>query len=244
MRKRLLSLILISAPIACQAMSWQAVVQWFVNLNNENSAWSVVTKQTAIASNQIATNDVRSKQMLSIAIGSIAKTEKLKKNIINFSAAYGQPESNLCLAISQQNSFVKNMANHKLDLMGRMGNFINSSISSEVEQKNILQRVHSDFCSVNEAKQGLCKLKPNGMQAWDTDYSAFSSKNNLEGNAEVGAIAYVQKISVNPTLTANNCKSTSCAEARIQSITYAARSSMITNTFLSQISIRRNVSIE
>lgn len=243
-KRQFLVLAFLIIPTIGYAFSWQSIVQWFTNLNNENSAWAVHTKQTSIVSNQIASSNMRSNQMLSVALQTIAQTERQKKIIIDFSVAFGQPESNLCVAIARQNSFVKNMGNHKLDVVGRMSNFINTSVDSEVQQKQITQKVHSDFCSISEAKLGLCKLKPNGMQSWDTDYSAFTSKNNLEGRAEVGAIAYVRRMSVPPVIKSNNCKSTSCAQARIHNMGNVARSSIVTHTLLSQISIRKNSDID
>lgn len=243
MKIRWLFLVTLSFPLFAFSFTWSSVLQWVISLNNDNSAWSVTTKQTALTSNQIASNDVRATSMLSIAIGSLNQTERQKKNIIDYSASFGQPESNLCLAISQLNSFVKNMEAQKKDLRGRMASYGNDIQTSKVELNQSLQILHQDFCSVSESKQGLCKLKANGMQAWDVDYSGFTSQNNIEGTSEIGAIAYVKRISPSIISSKNQCKTNLCTDVRIQNLTNVARASMITNTFLSQVSIRKNSSL-
>jgi hypothetical protein len=233
-------LFVLLVPLISFAFTWTSVVQWVNSLNYDNSAWSVITKQAAISSNQIAANNIRTTNMLSIAIGAIDLTERQKKAILDYSASFGQPESNLCLAISQQNSFVKTMEIKNLDVNGRMTSFSNRATVSQADLNHSLQKLHLDFCSVSESRQGLCTLKSNGMQAWDIDYSGYSSKNNLEGSGEVGAIAYVKRVSTPPIFVDTNCKSDVCINVRIQNMAYMARSSMITNTLLSQISIRKN----
>lgn len=227
-------------PLISYALTWSTVAQWLQSLNYDASAWAVVTKQTSVTSNQIASNDIQTLKLLSVALGAISQAERQKKIMIDYNANFGQPESNLCLSISQQNSFIKNMEQKNDDIKQRMTNFSNQIYISQTDLKNTLLTSHQDFCSINEAKQGLCKLKPNGMQAWDIDYSGFSSKNNLEGMAEIGALAYVKRLSASLAQTDFKCKSNSCKDLHIQNMTYAARSSMVTNTLLSQISIRKN----
>ena len=77
--KRLIPIFVLVIPFSAQAISWQSVLGWFYSLNNENSAWSVVTKQTAVSSNQVAANDVRTAQMLALSIGAIKQTEHARK---------------------------------------------------------------------------------------------------------------------------------------------------------------------
>lgn len=237
-----LGMVILVVPMAANAFSWQAIVQWFLNLNNENSAWAVVTKQTAVASNQIASNDVRATQMLAVSMGTIRQTERTKEAVINYSGAFGQPESNLCGALADNKAMIKTMENQQQDSISRMANFSNRNVGTAIEYKQAIQQSHERFCSVSESKQGLCKLQTNGMQAWDSDYSGFSTKNNLVGDAELGGIAYVNTVSsVLPTPDPSiDCKSAACTHAKIESLANSARASMVTNTILSQVSIRVN----
>lgn len=241
-KSRWLATLLLVIPLAANAVSWQAILEWFYSLNNENSAWAVVTKQTAVASNQIAANDVRTTQMLAVAMGTLRQTERTKDAVINYSGVFGQPESNLCEAISDNKVMIQTLEKQRQDHIGRMNSYSNRTVNSPVEQKQDMQAIHQDFCTISESRQGLCKLKTNGMQGWDSDYSGFSTQNNLGAQAEVGAIAYANTLTsqLPVAYAANECKSTACVQAKTAHLGNAARSSMVTNSVLSQISIRVN----
>lgn len=233
----------LAMPVAAHAISWQSIIQWFLNLNNENSGWAVVTKQTAVASNQIVSNEMRANQMLAVSMRSIQQTERAKEAVINYSAAFGQPESNLCGALAENAAMVKTMENQQQDARERMANFSNRQVGTPVEYKQAMQAAHAGmYCSISESKQGLCKLQPNGMQAWDSDYSGFAMQNSLVGKAELGAIAYVNTLgSMLPQPDPRiDCKSTGCSQAKIENMSNLSRASMVTNSVLSQVSIRVN----
>lgn len=180
--------------------------------------------------------------MLALSIGAIKQTEHARKAVIDYSGTFGQPESNLCAALAENSVMMRTMEKSNEDWKGRMASFSNRKTGSALEYRQNIQVAHQDFCSIGEAKQGICKLKPDGMQAWDSDYSGFSNQNNLSVQAETGAVAYVNTLSSQLPLpdAGADCKSVSCIQAKSQMLSATARSSMVTANMLSQVGIRRN----
>ncbi len=237
-RKFILLWILIFGSSAANAFSFASVVEIFQSMQREMSAWAVTTKQSAVAANQVSEMSKASNQQLATAIGAISMSERIRDAVSGFSGAIGQPESNRCQAQRDNNAFTRAMTAQRKDLVARMNVYVNSRADSIVTEAQEKIAAHDDFCSVSEAKQGICKLKPNGMQSWDSNYSSFYSQQSLTPTSEIAALNYVNMTTSNTPLVSSDCKSVECKNVRQKQNELSAISSMATNAYLHQVSMR------
>lgn len=85
-----------------------------------------------------------------------------------------------------------------------------STTSRAAADKDALIQHRELFCSVSEAKQGLCELKPNGMQAWDASYSGPFGEQTMTPDVELAAYNYITNMVDTRASNEINCKTEAC----------------------------------
>lgn len=230
---------LISANTAW-ALSWASVVTMVKNLASEASAWSVSTKQTALAANQQATAEQISQKQLATAVGAIAMSDRVTKSIEAFHSEFGQPSTIKCEAQKNAKLFVEAQAQKNRDSSRLMATYASQRVGSrwlaDAETLNVHKK---NYCTVSEAKQGLCTLNANGMQGWDTDYSGAFGEKTLAPEGEVAGYAYATMVSDVRVESQVDCKSSACAVAQSHQLAKAALGSMVASSLIGQVTDRR-----
>ena len=97
---------------------------------------------------------------------------------------------------------------------------------------------------MSEAKQGLCELKPNGMQAWDASYSGPFGEQTMTPDVELAAYNYITNVVDTRAPNGINCKTEACTSARLQNMRDTAIGSMVAESLVGQVSMRRSTVLE
>lgn len=231
-------LALVSAP--ANAFTWASVLQLIKTMSSEASAWAVSVKQTAVAANQESMAELTSKKQLATAIGAIGMSDRVMKSITSFDSELGQPVTIKCAAQQNGKLFVEAESQRDKDASHLMASFASQRVGSKAVADTQRLNMHRDtYCTVSEAKQGMCTLSPNGMQGWDVNYAGAFGEKTLAPEGEVAAYAYAAMISDARAEAQTDCKTTACAAAQSEQLATAAMSAMAANSIIGQVTDRR-----
>lgn len=222
------------------AFSWASVLTMIKTLGSEASAWAVTTKQTALAANQQTTSQQITQKQLATALGAIAMSDRVTKNIEAFHSEFGQPSTIKCEAQKNGKLFVEAQAQQALDGARLMSAYASNRVgSSTLADAEALSLHRKNYCTVSEAKQGLCALTANGMQGWDADYSGPFGEKTLAPEGEIAGYAYASMVSDVRAESQIDCKSSACEAAQSHQLAKAALGSMVANSIIGQVTDRR-----
>lgn len=236
--------VLLSFSVHAHA-SWATVIAWFQTMVREVSALAVQVKQNAVAANQVSDAEVNSRKQLAVAMGALMTSERVREVVKNYDPTLGQPMLLKCDAQLERALQVE--VSHQADKNRHwmLNNFVNASASSRVvADRNALEQRRTLFCSVSEAKQGLCELVPNGMQSWDSSYAGPFGEQTMTPDVEIAAYSYIANVVDTRPPDGINCKSEACSAARLDNMRNTAFGSMVAESLVGQVSARRSTFLE
>jgi hypothetical protein len=223
-----------------QAFSWASVLKFFQTMQVESSSWAVTTQQTALSANQSAESSVTSKKQLATAMGTIAASKRIGDAVMSVDGSYGQPVSIKCTAQTAATMQVEAWSQVALDRSKLMGTFASARVADQGRAERERLALHLDsYCTVGDAKAGMCQLKANGMQGWDVNYGGAFGESTLPAEGELAGYAYAAMVSDTRADQAIDCKSTACAAAAAQQLGRSAMGTMVADAFLGQVLERR-----
>lgn len=233
-----MSIALVSLPT--QAISWSSIVAFITTMQTEMSAWAINVKQTSLAAHQITSAEVYSKKQLATAIGAINMSDRVSKAVTSFDSELGQPMTIKCEAQKQGKLFVEAVAQRDRDSSKLMTSYSSQRVGSRAEADFEILNIHKNtYCSIAEAKQGICELTPNGMQAWDTDYSGAFTEATLSPEGELAGYAYTAMVTDLRAEAQADCSSASCSAAQSHQLAASAFTAMSANSLVGQVVHRR-----
>lgn len=231
------ALVLVSGPVQAQ-FSW--IASSIFDMERELSAWAVTTKQTGVAANQQAEADLKAKQQLATAVGTIGMSSRAVKAVTNFGASSGQPETSKCIAQANGSLHVEAMSQRDKDSARLMASFASERVGSKAAADAQRLALHRElYCTVAEAKSGLCGLTPNAMQGWDVNYGGAFSKRTLSPEGELAGYAYAAMLGDSRAEMQIDCKTASCGAAQSKQLAFSAMSSMVATSIVGQVTDRR-----
>ena len=231
---------LLAAAPSAYAFSWESVLQFIETMQSEMSAWAVTTKQTAVAANQIADNTKTSQQQLATAMGAIAMSERVSEAVMSVDANFGQPVTIKCTAQKAAATQVEAWSQVALDRSKLMSTFASTRVGGKdmAERERVALRKDS-YCTVGEAKSGMCHLKANGMQGWDANYAGAFGERTLPAEGELAGYAYAAMVADVRAPAALDCRSKACSAAASEQLALAAVGTMAADAFVGQVLERR-----
>lgn len=231
--------LLLATPSA-QAWTWQSIVTWYNTMVGEASAWNIYSQQVKLSSTIQATASQHAQQQLATAIGAISMAGRMVDTVASFDGTLGQPVTLKCEA--QKNAMVQAVAWEQvtLDRAKLMGTFASTRVASTSEGERERITLHRDnYCTIAEARAGMCELKANGMQGWDSNYAGAFGEQTLAAEGELAGYAYAAMVADTRAPAALDCKSTACAAAASEQLALAATGTMVADAFLGQVMERR-----
>lgn len=236
------ALVLVSTQASAQ---WATVVSWFTTSQRELSALAISVKQSAVSSNQVSDAEMNSRKQLAVAMGAVMTSERVREVVKNYDPTLGQPMLLKCEAQFDRRLQVEVVNQSAKNARVLVSNFAAASTPSRAAaEKAVLTQHREMFCSVSEAKQGLCELKPNGMQAWDSSYSGPFGEQTMTPDVELAAYNFITNVVDTRAPHGINCKSESCTAARLDNMRATAIGSMVAESFIGQLSMRRSTALE
>ena len=221
------------------------MVSWFTTSQRELSALAISVKQSAVSSNQVSDAEMNSRKQLAVAMGAVMTSERVREVVKNYDPTLGQPMLLKCEAQFDRRLQVEVVNQSAKNARVLVSNFAAASTPSRAAaEKAVLTQHREMFCSVSEAKQGLCELKPNGMQAWDSSYSGPFGEQTMTPDVELAAYNFITNVVDTRAPHGINCKSESCTAARLDNMRATAIGSMVAESFIGQLSMRRSTALE
>jgi hypothetical protein len=209
-------------------------------MQSQLSALAVTTKQTAVAANQQAESLRQSNQQLATAIGAIEMSNRVTSAAMSVDGSVGQPVALKCTAQKNAAMQVEAWQQVSYDRAKLMSTFASSRVASKVTAERERMALHKgSYCTVGEAKAGLCELKADGMQGWDANYAGAFGERTLAAQSELAGYAYAAMVADTRAPAALDCTSTACAAAAADQLALAAAGSMVADTFVGQVLERR-----
>jgi hypothetical protein len=250
MRKKYLPFILgaLMMSVSLPAHAWlEMIVSFFAEqiVPGQLSSLRIATQQTAVSAHVVSEAELNSKKTLADAVAAIQQSDRVYEALANYSEMTGQPITNKCVALGDNATAVKAMQNARKDARTLMESYSAARVGSSIEKDNEALDTHRKYyCTVSEAKQGMCELYPNGMQWWDTNYSGPFGESTLSPDSELAAYAYTQMVLDTRAEAVIDCKSASCSAASTNHLGTNALGSMAAASFIGQATERRIVVTE
>lgn len=226
--------------LPAQALSWASVVTFISTMQTEMSAWAITVKQTALSANVVSQMDSDSKKQLANAAGAISMSDRVMRAAVSFDPAVGQPVTIKCIAQENGKLFVEAQSQREMDAAKLMASYSSQRVGSKAAADQAALAMHRDtYCTVSEAKQGMCTLNANGMQGWDVDYAGPFSEKTLAPEGEAAAYAYTAMITDQRAEAQIDCTSAACNAAQAQQLATSAMSAMAASSLVGQVTDRR-----
>jgi len=220
---------------------WASVLELIQKLGQEMSAIAVATKQTAVSANVVSRTVVTSKMQLANAKGMQDMNARLLHAFEEYNVDVGgQPQTILCPAQQESRVATLTQAQSVVDRGTLMRSYAGQQGGSLVAAEAAKWKMHKDnYCTVSEAKQGVCTLSPNGMQGWDTNYGAAFADKTSSPEVELATYAYAAMLSDERADLAVGCSSVACAASMQAQLESASISSMVAAAIVGQATDRR-----
>lgn len=233
--------ILGASPLAGAQVSWQTVVQYIRMMLTEGTHWKLVANQTRISADRQVEAQQKSNQQLAGAFDLIRKQERLTDAIRDHGAATGQPESIGCAALEHADLALRARQQATLDAASLMQSFADSRQHSAVQTRaEIMKKLKGEYCTVSEARQGICELKGNGMQGWNRNYAGAFSFETMSPEAENAAYDYAELVSSPVRDEVIDCEGAACDHNQLTSLGQKAVASLVAGTYVEQAASRRS----
>lgn len=229
-----------AVALPAQALSWASVLTFISTMQTEMSAWAISVKQTALSANVVSQMDADAKKQLANAVGAIDMSNRAVKAVSSFDPAGGQPVTIKCTAQEQGKLFVEAQSQREKDAAHLMASYASQRVGSRASADEQTLSMHrTTYCTVSEARQGMCALNANGMQGWDADYAGPFSERTLAPEGETAALAYAAMITDQRAEAHIDCKTAACNAAQAQQLAASATSAMAANSLVGQVTDRR-----
>lgn len=237
----ILACVFAAAPVSpAYALSWDSVVTFLKTMQDEVSAWSVTTSQTAVGAQQQNESQLRAQGLLATAIGAIEMSDRVGSAIAAVDPLVGQPLRLLCEAQTEGQLRIEALGQRDRDTARLMASFAGSRVSSQAAaQAETLATRRDRYCTVSEAQAGACELVANGMQGWDSNYAGFASQMTLSPEAELAGYAYAAMVTDTRISAVTDCTSMECSGAHVNQMRVAAMSTLAANSLVGQVVDRR-----
>ena len=227
------------------AFGWASVLSWFMTMQREVSAFAIQVKQNAVAANQISDAEMNTRKTLAVAMGALMTSDRVREVVQNYDPLLGQPMLLKCEAQFDRKVQVEVFNQASKNTREFVSNYSTASaVSRAAADQDVLAQHRELFCTVSEAKQGMCELKPNGMQGWDASYSGPFGEQTMTPDVELAAFNYITNVVDTRAPSGINCKSEACASARLQNMRDTAIGSMVAESLVGQVSMRRSTVLE
>lgn len=227
------------APYA-YSFSWESVLEFFSTLQDEASAWAVEVKQTALAANQEAQGYVAANQQLATAMGAIAMSDRAMKSIVDYDPITGQPDSIKCWAQQYGKLHVEAISQSSKDGRHLIAYYASERVLSGKTAMDMVVNTHkTNYCTISEAKQNMCKLTPNGMQGWDANYAGPFSEKTLAPEGELAAYDYAAMLTGRRNDAQADCTTIACSAAQAKQLAVSSIAVMAANSLVEQATARR-----
>lgn len=152
----------------------------------------------------------------------------------------GLPLSNKCAAVQTQNHVVDAADMSRRDRHALQASFaVNRYIPASDWFTQQHERHTELYCSVSEAKQGMCELKPNAMQGFDSNYAAVTSEPTLSPEMELAGYDYITNLVYETNSIPKDCATEACQIHLVNDQRRRAVATMVSYTLLDQIASRR-----
>lgn len=227
------------APLSAFAFSWQSVVQWARGMQSEMSAWAVVTRQSALSASVVADNGRQAAQQLATAMSAVSGAGRLNADLLSVDGRLGQPQALLCEARRASDFSVAASEQAARDRGALMSSFAASRTAPGSPAGQIWQRRRASYCTLAEARAGVCELRPNGLQGWDANYAGAFSQWTLAPEAELAGLDFALTVSDVRGESLGRCKAAACASAASVDLQALAASSMAAQSLVGQVTARR-----
>lgn len=231
---------LMLATPGASALAWESVLEWLETQQNEMSAWAVTTKQTAVSANQMGQSQQISQQQLATAIGALSMSNRVSQAVLSFDGTLGQPVTIKCEAQKDATLQVQAWQQVGLDRAHLMNTFASTRVANEASVGRERMALHKDsYCTIGEAKVGMCELQANGMQGWDSNYGGAFAETTLAAEGELAGYAYAAMLADTRAPAALDCTSAACAAAAGEQLAVAAVGTMVADALVGQVLERR-----
>lgn len=236
---------LLGAAAQAHASGWASVLSWFTTMQREVSALAIQVKQNVVAANQISDAEMNTRKQLAVAMGALMSSERVRDVVANYDAQLGQPVLLKCDAQLDRKFQVEVFNQSARNTREFVSNYAAASTPSRAAaEQGVLNQHRELFCSVSEAKQGLCELKPNGMQGWDSSYAGPFGEQTMTPDVELAAFNYITHLVDTRAPAGIDCKTEACAAARLEFMGATAIGSMVAESLVGQLSMRRSTVVE
>lgn len=233
--------ILGASPLANAQVSWRSVVEYLRVMLTEGTYWKLVGNQTRVSANRQVEVQQKTNQQLAGAFDLIRKQERLTDAVRDHGAATGQPKSIGCAELEHADLALRARQQATLDAARLMQSFSDSRQRSGLQSGDaILQKHKGEYCTVSEARQGICELKGNGMQGWNRNYAGVFSSETMSPEAENAAYDYAELVSAPAGDEVIECEGAACEHNRQASLAQTAVSSLVAGTYVGQATSRRS----
>ena len=233
--------ILGASPLADAQVSWQTVVQYVKMILTEGTHWKLVATQTRISADRQVETQQKANQQLAGAFDLIRKQERLTDAVRDHGAATGQPESIGCAALEHADLALRARQQAELDSGKLMQSFADSRQHSATQARdNIMKKLKDEYCTVSEARQGICELRGNGMQGWNRNSAGAFSFETMSPEAENAAYDYAELVSSPARDEVIECEGAACDQNQLTSLGQKAVASLIADTYVEQAASRRS----
>jgi len=233
-------LVLAASNASAQSFSFQSVIQWLTSMQSQTSAWAVATKQTAVSADVLSSSLATNAQQLSTAMGAMSMSDRVTKAVMSVDGTYGQPVTLKCVAQRDSAMQVEAWQQVSNDRSKLMSTFASTRVIDKSYADRERMALHKDsYCTVSEAKSGMCQLKANGMQGWDSNYGGAFGENTLPAEGELAGYAYVAMVADTRAPASLDCKSEACNAAAAEQLEVAAQSTMVADSLVGQVLERR-----
>lgn len=234
--RNLLLLSLLS--ISSHSFAVQAENNYNLLTQQVKGAYSVLTQQKAIGSQQQAESAKNAHQALATAIGAINMSDRLLKFMVDDAGRLGSSQTTSCVVFANQQAEKIKLVQSSIYARDMVSNFMKVMMSNSSEaEANRIER-HKNYCSIAEANMGICSILPNGLQSGDSNYSLVFNHNKLQSDTHKAATDYIANIVDNRYSAQDICSNAQCISKQIDYITRTSGNSLSAFVLSNQVSQR------
>jgi hypothetical protein len=204
-----------------------------------SSAFAVETKQGALSASNVSDGTRVSKQQLASSMGALRTQNDTLKAFTDFSGELGQPNSIDCDTLANGALTTATQDQIKRDSVKVATQFVNTRTTAKNNRAQRLKQ-RSQYCSPDEAKQGMCVLQADKTSSMDTDYAKVSQQPTLSPEGELAMMDYAENVvSYRADSDKIACQTAACVSATFSNSRTMAINSMVSSVLLSQTANRR-----
>lgn len=204
-----------------------------------SSAIAVETKQGALAANNVSDATRVARQQLVSSNETLRVQDATLKAFNDYSAELGQPNSIDCDTLANGALTTATQDQIKRDSVKVATQFVNTRTQGKDNRAQRLKQ-RAQYCSPDEAKQGMCVLQADKTSSMDTDYAKVSQQDTLSPEGELAMMDYAENVvSYRADSDKIACKTAACVSATVSNSRTMAINSMVSSVLLSQTANRR-----